>query len=504
MSLARHAQASPAAASTCQEETPSGWIPRPFSLPAGYLQAYGIPALSPAPGVVRRKAESAGAAEQESAARPPADTEASPHIGAADDAVEHEADAVAERVVAAIYGRAAKGPAQGEGANADGQIDMAFTEAAQQAEALLSAKQTSGGAGSKDRACECGTCADCKKPTAGAEQTVRLKGESGQSRPRAMRSIGKAKGQTVAMPLPLLRAFAQVVGRDISGAIIVVGGDVDEEARQLNARAYTLGNRVFVRSDAYQPGTPAGDLLLAHELVHVAHGHAGGPGGGVVRRFERSERSNITNLDAVIETARTIASNRGGLGMMRWGRFTAGTGGSGAIEAISPKLGSTDTNLRNRYLFSCRCGLIDMRHFYQLMYIALLRSNRAATDMGRAHELQAEPTSRFAAEDSPSNAMGAYFGSQQSVFERQSTFVNHLREYLQRCNPVDFSTLSPADKDQVVEFYGSRQADGAPSNQNETATPAALNIAVCGGQDRTTPFTLDPDDPKAKTINGTR
>src|SRR6266704_2220876 len=40
-------------------------------------------------------------------------------------------------------------------------------------------------------------------------------------------------------------------------------------ARALRARAFTVGPNVAFERDQYQPGTPHGDLLLAHELAHV-------------------------------------------------------------------------------------------------------------------------------------------------------------------------------------------------------------------------------------------
>jgi len=192
--------------------------------------------------------------------------------------------------------------------------------------------------------------------------------------------------------------------------------------------------------------------------------------------------------------------------MMRWGRFTAGTGGSGAFEA----LGSTSSkakSLPNRYLFSCRCGMIDMRHFYQLMWIGLVRNNQAATDKGREHELTSEATSRFAPEDTPSNAMGAYFGSQESTFERQSTFIDHLQGFLGFCDPLDFTAMSKADQDAIVEYYGARDSAGVPMYQNETAVPDRLflgSISACSGRKTSSPFAFDESDPHKKTISGFR
>jgi hypothetical protein len=49
----------------------------------------------------------------------------------------------------------------------------------------------------------------------------------------------------------------------------------DRAAAALHARALTSGTDIMFRSGAYQPGTPGGDRLLAHELSHVLQQRSG-------------------------------------------------------------------------------------------------------------------------------------------------------------------------------------------------------------------------------------
>jgi len=42
-----------------------------------------------------------------------------------------------------------------------------------------------------------------------------------------------------------------------------------ETAREVNARAFTLGQNVVFGAGGYAPGTTSGQRLLAHELTHV-------------------------------------------------------------------------------------------------------------------------------------------------------------------------------------------------------------------------------------------
>ena len=152
-----------------------------------------------------------------------------------------------------------------------------------------------------------------------------------------------------------------------------------------------------------------------------------------------------------------------------------------------------------RYLFTCGCGLIDTRHFYQLMYIALLRGNAAAAEMGREHESGGQTTSKFAPEDMPSNAHGRALRRAAKLEEDQATFVSNLRTFLQLCGPVDFKALPPAEQDAIVAFYSGQTGD-APSNPNETATPSFPAIASCTGS-TAFPFAIESTDASGKTLS---
>lgn len=395
------------------------------------------------------------------------------------------------------------------------------------------------------RKCACGgsagpigECSDCRQ-----KGILRRSGEKQAGPSTAPPIVHEVLGSPGQSLDSATRGFMESrFGHDFSRVRIHTDSQADKSAQSVNALAYTVGSDVVFRSGEYAPQTRTGRHLLAHELTHVIQQSSDAPlpevlniGGttdpsetrarqcalavtsgwgtpqeaagrgaetGLIRRFEASERDQITNLDAAMETARTIAEETGIAYMMRWGRFTAGAGGVGAIEKLSPSVGSTADSLANRYVFTCRCGLIDLRHFYELMYIALLFGNASATQEGRAHEQTAEATSQFAPEDTPSNALGAFFGDQQSYAELQSTFVEDLRNFLGLCSPVDFLAVSQSDQDAIVTYYSDRTPQGIPANQNETATPAVLSVSACGNVPRTFPFVIDPADPQHNTIVG--
>ncbi|MFG1793030.1 DUF4157 domain-containing protein [Nocardia sp. NPDC049149] len=65
-------------------------------------------------------------------------------------------------------------------------------------------------------------------------------------------------------------------GADFGDVRVHLGSSVSAATRQLHASAFTVGRDIAFRDGTYQPGTPAGDHLLAHELAHVVQQRRGG------------------------------------------------------------------------------------------------------------------------------------------------------------------------------------------------------------------------------------
>ena len=65
------------------------------------------------------------------------------------------------------------------------------------------------------------------------------------------------------------------LGEDFSDVRVHTGGKADESARSINAQAYTVGNDVVFGGGKYQPDTPTGQRVIAHELTHVVQQRSG-------------------------------------------------------------------------------------------------------------------------------------------------------------------------------------------------------------------------------------
>ncbi|MBH5333683.1 DUF4157 domain-containing protein [Streptomyces pactum] len=92
------------------------------------------------------------------------------------------------------------------------------------------------------------------------------------------------------------------LGADFSDVRVHTGSAAHESAREVGARAYTVGSNVVFQRDAYDPGSHEGRTTLAHELTHVIQQRSGpvdgteAPGGIRVSdpsdRFEQEAAAN--------------------------------------------------------------------------------------------------------------------------------------------------------------------------------------------------------------------
>jgi outer membrane protein OmpA-like peptidoglycan-associated protein len=81
---------------------------------------------------------------------------------------------------------------------------------------------------------------------------------------------GEAPAESGMAPASHVRSQVEATtGGDLSGARVHTGAESQSEASALRAKAFTVGSDIHFAAGQYQPGTPAGDALIAHELVHT-------------------------------------------------------------------------------------------------------------------------------------------------------------------------------------------------------------------------------------------
>ena len=153
-------------------------------------------------------------------------------IGPADDAYEREADRVAEAVLG-------NGPAAPISQAHDGGIQR--------------------------------LCAECQKEEE-EEDLVQRKADGASASaptPAFEARVASLRGSGRPLPGDLRSFFESRFGHDFGPVRVHDGSAASQAAREVNARAFTVGNDVVFGAGEWAPGTTAGKRLLAHELTHV-------------------------------------------------------------------------------------------------------------------------------------------------------------------------------------------------------------------------------------------
>jgi Domain of unknown function (DUF4157) len=111
-------------------------------------------------------------------------------------------------------------------------------------------------------------CAACEEEAKNTVQTKREDAGSGAGEtPEVVNEVLRSPGE------PLNRSTRQFFeprfDADFSGVRVHRDAHAARSARDVQAKAYAVGNRIVFSDSAYAPGTGPGLHLLAHELAHV-------------------------------------------------------------------------------------------------------------------------------------------------------------------------------------------------------------------------------------------
>lgn len=95
-------------------------------------------------------------------------------------------------------------------------------------------------------------------------------------------SIHAARGSGQNLDEDVQESMGQAMNHDFSDVRVHTSSESDQLNRQLGAEAFTTGKDVFFKEGNYDPDTPSGQELLAHELTHVVQQGTGQTGGGAM------------------------------------------------------------------------------------------------------------------------------------------------------------------------------------------------------------------------------
>jgi Domain of unknown function (DUF4157) len=87
--------------------------------------------------------------------------------------------------------------------------------------------------------------------------------------PQLDTTIQRSRGQGQPLAPSIRQPMENAFGTDFSQVKIHTDTPADQMNRSIQAQAFTTGQDIFMRANAYQPQTTPGQTLLAHELTHV-------------------------------------------------------------------------------------------------------------------------------------------------------------------------------------------------------------------------------------------
>jgi hypothetical protein len=111
--------------------------------------------------------------------------------------------------------------------------------------------------------------------------------DGGRVPPAVASAIRRARSGGRPLEQSLREKMGARLGYDLHGVRLHDGPEASNLNRLLAARAFTIGSDIFFGQGAYDPDSPRGRELIAHELIHVVQqggGRVMGPEGGMIVR----------------------------------------------------------------------------------------------------------------------------------------------------------------------------------------------------------------------------
>ncbi len=131
--------------------------------------------------------------------------------------------------------------------------------------------------------------------------------------------LRRRRGGGQPLPDELAGPIGEHLGTDLSGIRVHADQGAGALARSVDAAAFTHGNDIYFAPGAYQPGSPGGQRMLAHELSHVAQQRSGADSGG-------SGSLTVGKADDPAEAAADQSADRAMAALRRTPAAGAGSG----------------------------------------------------------------------------------------------------------------------------------------------------------------------------------
>jgi hypothetical protein len=136
-----------------------------------------------------------------------------------------------------------------------------------------------------------------------AEREARAVGAEVARQPAVTPAHGAARTADGGLPESVRAPAESVLGKDFRDVRVRTDAAADATSRALHARAFTVGDEIAFASGEYDPGTPRGRELIAHELTHVAQQRQAAPGAAPALQRQGDESQPLAVSDEAADQA---------------------------------------------------------------------------------------------------------------------------------------------------------------------------------------------------------
>ena len=118
--------------------------------------------------------------------------------------------------------------------------------------------------------------------------------------------INASRGQGNAMAKPTQSFMESRFGADFSNINIHTGSEAAQMSQELGAKAFTVGNDIYFNQGQYNPDTNSGKHLLAHELTHTLQQGGGADIPATIQRDAPQEETETEQEDQIDPLLRRV------------------------------------------------------------------------------------------------------------------------------------------------------------------------------------------------------
>jgi hypothetical protein len=175
--------------------------------------------------------------------------------------------------------------------------------------------------------------------------------------------ISSINGKGQSMDAKAKSFYENRMGADFSQVKIHTGKEAADSAKDVNAKAYTVGNDIVFNEGQYNTNSDEGKKLMAHELTHVMQNNTNQtgdikrqtstpvPATAVVDPATQIATFSINSVNVVVEPDQTLA--RGTSVSFHGSQYTVNSSGALTVSYLRPRVVPTYTGTgRNRKVSS--------------------------------------------------------------------------------------------------------------------------------------------------------